>query len=73
MSEQVKMDVTGRMDWQGLMRAGMRGLGLKPTDFWALSPAELAMMLGVEANSKLMTRSRLKLLTERYPDQQQDR
>ncbi|MCQ0971881.1 phage tail assembly chaperone [Paracoccus sp. TK19116] len=57
------------LDWPGLMRAGIRGLGLKPADFWALSPAELAMMLGVDAHPKMMTRDRLAELAAKYPDQ----
>jgi uncharacterized phage protein (TIGR02216 family) len=27
----------GRLDWPGLMRAGMQGLGLHPDVFWRLS------------------------------------
>lgn len=42
-----------RLDWAGLMRAGMglrgaAGWGLPPAVFWALTPAELALMLGIE-------------------------
>ena len=33
-------------DWPGLMRAGLIGLRLKPAEFWALTPAELRLMLG---------------------------
>ncbi|WP_339645812.1 phage tail assembly chaperone, partial [Jannaschia helgolandensis] len=33
-------------DWPALMAAGLRGLGLKPAEFWALTPAELAFLLG---------------------------
>lgn len=56
------------LDWPGLMRAGMRGLGLRPEQFWALTPAELALMLGVEAGGARMTRDRLAELAGRYPD-----
>lgn len=58
----------GGLDWSGLMRAGLRGLGLRPDQFWSLTPAELALMLGVEAGSPAMTRSRLAELTARFPD-----
>ena len=58
----------GGLDWPGLMRAGIRGLGLKPAEFWALTPAELAMMLGVDAAPKVMTRDRLAELAAKYPD-----
>ena len=57
-----------RIDWPGLMRAGMVGLGLKPWEFWALTPAELALMLGIETGTKMMTRVRLSELTSLYPD-----
>ena len=60
--------VPAGLDWAGLMRAGIRGLGLKPAEFWALTPAELAMMLGVDAQPKVMTRGRLAELAAQYPD-----
>ena len=60
--------MSGGLDWPGLMRAGMRGLGLRPEQFWALTPAELALMLGVEAGEPAMTRDRLSELAARYPD-----
>ena len=60
--------VTG-LDWPGLMRAGIRGLGLEPSVFWRLSPAELALMLGEAAGTPPLTRARLAELSARYPDQ----
>lgn len=60
--------MTGSLDWHGLMRVGMRGLGLQPEQFWALTPAELALMLGIEAGAPVMTRDRLAELAARYPD-----
>lgn len=56
------------LDWPGLMRAGIGGLRLHPQQFWALTPAELALMLGVEAGSPAMTRNRLAELSARFPD-----
>ncbi|TRW96872.1 phage tail assembly chaperone [Paracoccus sp. M683] len=56
------------LDWSGLMRAGIRGLGLRPAEFWALTPAELALMLGVESGPPAMTRDRLAEMAARYPD-----
>lgn len=61
------------LDWAGLSRMGMGparqgGLGLTPTEFWALTPAELALMLGLEAGAAAMTRDRLAELRARYPD-----
>jgi uncharacterized phage protein (TIGR02216 family) len=56
------------IDWPGLMRAGMQGLGLAPEVFWRLTPMELRVMLGVEAMLPPLTRARLEELARRYPD-----
>ena len=56
------------LDWPGRMRAGMRGLGLKPREFWDLTPAELALMLGIEFGAGAMTRGRLDALMAEFPD-----
>ena len=56
------------LDWPGLMRAVMTGLGLKPAEFWALTPAELALMLGLDPGAGGMTRARLDELAARFPD-----
>lgn len=58
----------GGLDWPGLMRAGMQGLGLAPDQFWSLTPAELALMLGVDTGAAPMTRSRLEALARAWPD-----
>ncbi|RQP05515.1 MAG: phage tail assembly chaperone [Paracoccus sp. BP8] len=66
--------MSGGLDWPGLLRAGLGpvrlgGLGLTPAAFWALTPAELALMLGVEpGRGGAMTRDRLAELVARYPD-----
>jgi uncharacterized phage protein (TIGR02216 family) len=57
-----------RMDWPALMRAGLRGLHLSPASFWALTPAELALMLGQGAAQAPMGRSGLDRLMAVYPD-----
>ncbi|QBX34408.1 phage tail assembly chaperone [Paracoccus liaowanqingii] len=57
------------LDWAGLMRAGLRDLRLHPDQFWALTPAELGLMLGLgPAGLPRMTRDRLAGLAARYPD-----
>lgn len=62
------------LDWPGLLRMGigparLGGLGLTPAAFWALTPAELALMLGIEpGKGGAMTRDRLAKLAARYPD-----
>lgn len=57
------------LDWPGLMRAGVRGMGLTPQQFWALTPAELALMLGIEPGAgHVMTRAKLADLSAKFPD-----
>ncbi|WP_299358694.1 rcc01693 family protein [uncultured Paracoccus sp.] len=57
------------LDWAGLMRAGFSTLRLTPAQFWALTPAELALMLGIEPDGNgRMTRDRLAELAARFPD-----
>ena len=57
-----------RFDWSALMRAGMQGLGLSPSDFWALTPFELSLMLGFEGGASPMLRGRLDELSRTFPD-----
>ncbi|MDP3862580.1 MAG: phage tail assembly chaperone [Phaeovulum sp.] len=57
------------LDWPGLMRAGFSGLGLRPEEFWRLTPAELALMLGEAAATPPLTRARLSELAAAWPDQ----
>lgn len=59
-----------RVDWPGLMRAGMRGLGLRPEEFWRLTPVELLIMMGVAGGDAPMGRARLDELSRLYPDQE---
>jgi uncharacterized phage protein (TIGR02216 family) len=56
------------MDWPGLMRMGLHELRLMPADFWALTPAELLVKLGLEAGQPALTRARLEDLVRTYPD-----
>ena len=65
----------GGLDWAGLMQAGLTraslgGLGLAPREFWDLTPAELALMLGIEpgGGAQAMTRGRLADLAAKFPD-----
>lgn len=57
------------VDWPALMRAGMRGFGLRPEEFWALTPAELELMMGSEAGVAPLARARLDELLNAYPDE----
>lgn len=55
-------------DWPALMQAGMHGLGLRPAEFWALTPAELRLMLGKSSGVVPLARARLDELLSAYPD-----
>lgn len=57
-----------RFDWPALMRLGLRELRLHPREFWALTPAELMLMAGLQAAPGPFTRARLEELAARYPD-----
>ncbi|HMO08385.1 MAG TPA: phage tail assembly chaperone [Paracoccaceae bacterium] len=57
-----------RIDWPGLMRAGMAGLGLDPAVFWRLTPAELRVLLGLETAAPPLTRARLMEMAAAFPD-----
>ena len=56
------------LDWNSLMRAGLNGLGLKPTEFWALTPVELSIMLGLETKDIPLGRTRLEEMIRAFPD-----
>lgn len=56
------------IDWAGLMRAGLQGLGLTPDAFWRLSPIELRIMLGADSALPPLTRARLAELAAAFPD-----
>ena len=60
------------LDWPALQRAGLApptlgGLGLRPPEFWDLTPAELALMLGRQA-TPAMGRARFQALAALHPD-----
>ncbi|WP_106607789.1 rcc01693 family protein [Shimia abyssi] len=55
-------------DWPALMKVAFQGLRMEPTRFWALTPAEFAMMLGRSGALTPLTRSGLDKLLDAYPD-----
>jgi len=64
--------MSGRLDWPGLMRAGLHGLGLRPHEFWALTPVELRLMLGRDGTGTApLARDRLEEMLMAFPDQQE--
>lgn len=61
-----------QIQWPDLMRAGLLQLRLRPDEFWALTPAELMMMLGHGGAHAPMDRARLADLLRIYPDTARD-
>jgi len=37
------------LDWGALLKAGVQGAGLRPSELWALTPYELSLVLGTDA------------------------
>jgi len=60
------------MDWRGLMQAGIGGLRLTPAAFWALTPVELQVMLGLTGSAAPLLRSGLDELLAAYPDDEKE-
>lgn len=56
------------LDWPGLLRVGLVALGLKPDEFWRLTPAELFLMVGAEDAPARFDRTRLEDLIRQFPD-----
>ena len=56
-------------DWPGMLRVAIRDLGLKPGEFWALTPAEFWLLLGPDAAEMPMGRGRLDELARAFPDE----
>lgn len=54
--------------WEQLMRAGLNGLGLRPSEFWALTPMELTIMLGRDGGAAPLGRDRLDAMAAEFPD-----
>lgn len=60
-----------RFAWADLLRAGC-ALGMMPRDVWALTPAELAFLLGKEGSAAPLSRQRLEELAAAFPDDRKD-
>lgn len=64
--------MTMRTDWAGLLRAGLGRLGLRPAEFWALTPAELMLLLAAESGARTggtpMGRAGFEALAGAWPD-----
>lgn len=56
-----------RFDWPALMRAAA-AIGVRPREFWALTPAEFALLLGRDGSDAPLSRKRLEELAAAFPD-----
>ncbi|MEJ6391821.1 rcc01693 family protein [Gymnodinialimonas sp. 2305UL16-5] len=59
-------------DWPALMRVAYQQLGLKPEEFWRLTPTEFMMLLGPETGAAPMGRDAFEALLARFPDTSQE-
>lgn len=63
-----------RVAWPALMDLGLRRLGLRPAEFWDLTPGELMFLAGAEGGEpSVLTRGGLAELMEKYPDRVADK
>ncbi len=58
--------------WAAMHRAGLARLKLTPAQFWALTPHDLLVMLGLDQGPAAMTRDRLTTLMDAFPDTDRD-
>ncbi|MEM9434925.1 MAG: phage tail assembly chaperone [Pseudomonadota bacterium] len=56
-------------DWPNLLKMGVREAGLKPNEFWALTPAEVTLLLGLDAVEKPLNRARLEEMDRLFAGQ----
>lgn len=59
---------TRLLPWPQLMRLGLHVLRLRPDDFWAMTPRELAAAAGLTGASGAPRLSELDALLQRFPD-----
>lgn len=57
-----------KIAWPKLMQLGLVQLGLRPDQFWALTPAELMLMAGVDGEVSSLSRGGFTDLAARFPD-----
>ncbi len=59
-----------RFDSAALLRCGLRQCGLRPDEFWALTPAEFGLLIGMDEAGPALTRDGFAALMAAYPDGQ---
>lgn len=55
-------------DWPTLLRVGLKNLRLTPAEFWALTPAEFALLVRDDRADGAMTRTTMDALMSQFPD-----
>lgn len=55
--------------WAPLMALGFHQLGLRPEEFWTLTPAELSAIAGAKTGGSALGRSGLEALMQKFPDE----
>lgn len=56
------------LDWAAMRYRALRDLGLKPAEFWALTPVEFLEMLGIDVDQAPMGRAVFQQLCRDFPD-----
>lgn len=59
-------------DWVALMRLAFRGLGLTPSEFSSMTPAEFLILLGPENGAAPLRRDAFDALLARFPDKRDE-
>lgn len=58
------------LDYQNMMKFALSELHMKPEEFWALTPYEFSIMSGLGVGEdRAMTRNKLELLMQSFPDE----
>jgi uncharacterized phage protein (TIGR02216 family) len=57
-----------RFDWKSLLTIATQQLGLKPSEFWRLTPLEYVAMTTQLGGPRAMTRAGLDALARAFPD-----
>ncbi len=59
---------SGGFAWAVMLRLAVRDAGLRPAEFWSLTPAEFGLIIGIDEVQKPLNRARLAELEALYAD-----
>ncbi len=60
------MSANTSFDWSALLKVAVQQGGMKPSEFWCLTPAELSLCLGLDQVAPPLNRARLMELDRLY-------